>query len=60
MSITLNKAFYITTWVILCIILNCFLTSWLYLIIGIFYDWPKITGIILILIIPGILSIYGV
>ena len=58
-SASVNKAFYITTWIILGIVLNCFLTSWLYLLIGIFYKWSKIAGIIIVIIIPVILSIYG-
>ena len=58
-SALINKAFYLTTWIILGIVLNCFLTSWLYLIIGIFYKWSKISGIIIVIIIPGILTIYG-
>ena len=55
----LYRVIYIFSFTILGIFLNFFMIISIYLLIGIWYDWPKIWGIIICIIIPSLFNIYG-
>ena len=55
----LYRVIYIFSFTILGIFINFFMIISIYLFIGIWYDWPKIWGIIICIIIPSLFNIYG-